>query len=66
MGAVLDDCVSRMYLGEAMKGQTHGGKGSGRRRSLVSQEQVDKNWEALKRNNEKAKQRANQDEKTAS
>ena len=34
---------------------THGGKGSRRRKSLVSQAQVDKNWETIKRNNEKQK-----------
>ena len=35
----------------------HGGKGSRRRKPQVSQAQVDKNWETIKRNNEKAKKK---------
>lgn len=38
--------------------QWHGGKGSDRRKPLVSQEEVDKNWERIRRNNEKARKEA--------
>lgn len=40
--------------------QWHGGKGSKRRKPQVSQAQVDKNWETIKRNNEKAKEKPSQ------
>ena len=36
----------------------HGGKGSGRRKPLISQEEIDKNWERIQRNNEKARKEA--------
>jgi len=41
-----------------MKGQTHGGKGSTRRKPLISQDQIDRNWEIMRRNNEKARKEA--------
>ena len=41
----------------------HGGKGSTRRKPLISQEEVDKNWERIQRNNEKARKEAEEAKK---
>jgi hypothetical protein len=48
-----------------MTQQWHGGKGSGRRKPLVSQEQVDKNWETIQRNNKKLREEAEKTKENA-